>query len=303
MAVNELKDGPYATINGPQSWRVFRAIDRAPGASLENISVSAKLALEVVEELLAPMLTQKVVRKWQDGYYVAKAGRKLLRDSQGLTDTQVSRRLKALGKKNSPYRVRHRVHNEGQADSIMYLTRHGFPAFPVLGLAIIYKYGGNTFRVDPDGLVILEPGVLNALEFERSSVTPAQLRRKVGDETGEDDWVVTARKYVGLARIGRPIPVLIITETDEAAKRVAEFHCPYILSVSLEALKNGPHGRAEIIDGVDRGTPGCCWYWYPGEEAPRSNAPIDLAAKLYLQDYPDGVWRLPVDRPFTVDGA
>ena len=302
--VNGLQDGPYATINGPQAWQVFRSLDRAPGKGLENISESAKLEdSKVVEKLLGPMLTKKVVRKWRDGYYVAKAGRKLLRDSQGLTDTQVSRRLKSLGKKNSAYRSRHRIHNEGQANSIMYLIQHGFPAFPVLGLAITYTYDGNTIRVDPDGLVITEPGVLSALEFERSSVTPAQLRRKVGEKTGEEPWLVTARKYVGLARIGRPIPGLIITETEEAARRVAELCCPYILAATLEAVRKGPHGRAEIIDGVDRGTPGCWWYWYPDEAAPRSNAPIDLAAKLYLQDYPDGVWRLPVDRPLTFDGA
>ena len=301
--VNGLQDGPYATINGPREWQVFRSLDRAPGVSSENIAESVKLEPEVVKELLAPMVTKKVVREWRDGYYVAKAGRKLLRDSQGVTDAQVNNRWESLGRKDSAYRSRHRIHNEGQADSIMHLTRHEFPAFPVLGLAITYTYDGNVIRVDPDGLVITEPGVLSALEFERSSVTPAQLRRKVGERTREEDWLVTARKYVGLARIEHPIPGLVITETDEAARRVAELRCPYILAATLEAVKKGPHGRANIIDGVDWGTPGCWWYWYRGKAAPSSSAPIDLAANLYLLDYPNGVWRLPVDRPLKVDEA
>ena len=37
---------------------------------------------------------------------------------------------------------------------------------------------------------------------------------------------------------------LLGTETEEAARRVAEIRCPWILAASLDAVKAGPHGRA-----------------------------------------------------------
>ena len=179
------------------------------------------------------------------------------------------------------------LHNQGQAQAILELRRHGYGAYPAMGVAIDHRHGGWFLRVVPDGFVVLPPGVLVALEFERSARTPRAVEEK-------------AEKYKRFAQIGQPIPVLFITETAEAAKHLSELRCPYLLATTLDAVREGPHGRATIEDGVVAGDPGCWWYWYANREAPTSNVPIDMCSQLYVQYDINMAWRLPFDEPFLL---
>ena len=299
-----LKTGGYAAVNGQRQWRVFRSVDRSPSVKIEHMAASAKLKPRVAAQLVEPMKAAGVIEVWNGGHFVNEPGRDLLENSQGASKSEVNNRWGPYTRPKGKLRSRNHIHNEGQADGLMHLNDHGHSAFPALGIVIQYRIDGQLIRIDPDGFVVLEPGVLSAIEYERHAKTDTDLLEKIGVLPRKRNGVRGNRpeRYAGLLRVGRPMPTLYIMETDEAARRVAEIRCPYIVAASLKAVKEGPHGRAEIIDGVDVGTPGCWWYWYPGEEAPRANAPIDLASHLYLRDYPDSVWQVPVNRPFRVYG-
>ena len=306
--VEGLKTGAYAAVNGTQSWGVFRSIDRAPAVKIKHIEKSAKVPAAVVVKLVKTMEDAKVITAWRGGHYLNVSGRGLLADSErGPTQTvrgsreMVDQRWDIFTKDGSTYRGRHRIHNEGQADVTMFLRQHGYPAFPALGVVIEYFYNGQRVRVDPDGFVVLEPGVLVAVEYERSSKTPTQVRNKVGGKLKKDQGLDLSQKYVGLREIGFPIPSLIITDTTEAAKRLAELRFPYLLAASLDAVRKGPHGQVSIGNGEDNGTLGCWWYWYSNSEGPTADTAIDLVSTVYAQKYPQGVWRLPVDRTFRSD--
>ena len=302
--VEGLKTGGYAAVNGQRQWRVFRSVDRSPSVKIEHIAASAKLTPSVAAQMVEPMKATGVIKVWRAGHFVDEPGRELLENSQGASKSEVNNRWGPYTRPNGKLRSRNRIHNEGQADGLMHLNGHGYPAFPALGTVIQYRIDGQLIRIDPDGFVVLEPGVLNAIEYEIHATGDTDLQEKIGVLPRRRNGVRGNRpeRSAGLVRVGRPVATLYITGTDEAARRVAEIRCPYILAASLEAVKEGPHGRAEIIDGVDVGTPGCWWYWYPDEEAPRANAPIDLASHLYSRDYPDSVWQVPVNRPFRVYG-
>ena len=156
-----------------------------------------------------------------------------------------------------------------------------------MGVVIDYWHQGRLIRVVPDGFVVLAPGVLAALEFERSATTPGDLEEK-------------ARKYMRLDEIGKRIPVLLITETEEAARILSEFGYPYLLATTLDAVREGPHGRAIMQDDVVEGEPGCWWYKFLDEEAPTSENPIDMWSQIYVQADQNTAWRLPLNEPFRL---
>ena len=139
----------------------------------------------------------------------------------------------------------------------------------------------------PDAFVVLAPGVLVAVEFERSATTPGDIKEK-------------AEKYKRLGEIGKRIPVLFVTETEEAARILAELGYNYLLATTLDAVREGPHGRAIMQDGEIDGEPGCWWYRYSDEEAPTSDNPIDMWSHFYVQSDQNSAWRLPLDEPFRL---
>ena len=301
QAVAGLTSGPYAAVNGVRSWRTFRAIDGSPGVTLQQISESVGVTDTVAAALLAPMTMKKPGDKRKNtdrdqvrgrviftkggGHYLDASGRGLLGYSQMVSLARVHRRWGVYARKGGEYRRGQRLHNQGQADAILYLRQHGYAAFPTMGLVIDYWHRGKRIRVVPDAFVVLPPGVLVAVEFERTA-------------RSEDDMMEKAGSYLQLSRL-HPIPVLFITETLQAARNLALLKLPYVLATTLDAVRDGPHGRAAIQDGAMVGEPGCWWYWYSDADAPTPDAPIDLCATLYAQTDTNVTWRLPLDRPFA----
>ena len=285
--VRTLMSGAYAAVNGVRAWRIFRAVDGSPGVKLEQVAESVGVDTSVAGRLLRAMVEEKVlaVRGRGNGYYLDVSGRGLLADSQRVTRARTNRRWGVYAEKEGQYLRLQTHHNQGQADALRFLRRHGFNAYPTMGVVIEYWWNGRRIRVTPDAFVILPPGVLVAVEFERSA-------------TSDDDVKDKAGKYLGLQQIGYPIPALVITETVEAAEKLSRLRCPYLLATTLEAVREGPHGRAVIQDGVVEGEEGCWWFWYNNRETPTPDAPIDLCSHLYIKSAENAVWRLPLDRPF-----
>ena len=301
QAVKGLTSGPYAAVNGLPSWRLFRSIDGSPGVTLKQIAKSVGVAPGVAAKLLEAMTKRKAGDKRKtdpaqvkgrviivkgDGHYLDASGRGLLAYSQRVTPARVLKRWGIYARRGGEYRRGQRLHNQGQAGAILYLRGYGYAAFPTMGLVIDYWHQGKLIRVTPDAFVVLAPGVLVAIEFERTATSQADMMEKA--------W-----NYSELARIGCPIPVLFITETVDAAVNLARLRYPYVLATTLDAVRDGPHGRAVIQDEAMAREPGCWWYWYSDRDAPTPDAPIDLWSTLYAQRDENVAWRLPLDRPFA----
>ena len=198
------------------------------------------------------------------GHYLDASGRGLLADSQRKSRSGVKRRWGVYAERGGEYTRAQRLHSQGQCEAILALRRHGFPAFPAMGVVIDDRRQGSLVRVVPDAVVILPPGVLTAVEYERSARSPKELLRK-------------AQAYRSLANRGVPLPVLFIMDTDPGrgrrglsaeearnlsvttARRLAELRYPFMLTTTLEAVQEGPHGRAIFEDGtfVAGGDSGC----------------------------------------------
>ena len=283
--VERLKAGSYAAVNGKQSWRTFRAIDGSPGVRLDHVADSVKVGTTVARDLLQPMVDNEVISVRAGGHYLEAPGRGLLAYSQRVTAARTKKRWGVYTTRGGEYRRAQRLHNQGQAQALLYLRRHGYPAFPAMGLVIDYWHQGRRIRVVPDGFVVLPPGVLAAVEFERSAKTPKEVEKK-------------AQKYGSLDLARRPIPVLFIMETLDAVQNLARLRYPYILATTLDSVREGPHGSAVIRDGKVSGEPGCWWYWYGDLDAPSPDVPIDMWSHIYVESGNNRVWRLPLDNPF-----
>lgn len=295
-AVELLGTGSYAAVNGRRAWRTFRAVDGSPGVTAPQIAASVGVSVGVARSLLAPMVSSDVLTVRAGGHYLDESGRKLLADSQRVTSTRVHKRWGVYSKKGGEYSRGQRIHNQGQAGAILLLRQHGFPAFPAMGVVIDYYYRRSLIRVVPDAFVVLPPGVLVAVEYERSATSYQDLKDK-------------ADKYKRLADIGCPLPVLFITEPVEkepespqqmeAAEILCRFRYPFLLSATLEQVKQGPHGTWAGQHGT-RGThSGCWWHWYDDEPAPSRDAPIDLWSHIYAENSENSAWRVPVDNQFS----
>ena len=281
--VRGLSSGPYAAVNSVPAWRAFRSVDGSPGVTESQIAESVGAA---VSGLLAAMEKEKVITIKAGGHYLEVSGRALLAYSQRQNHKRVNGRWGIYTQKGGEYRRRQRIHNQGQSDVIIYLNGNGYPSFPAMGITIEYWHQGERVRINPDAFVVLAPGVLVAIEYERSADTPDDMKKK-------------ADKYLRLQEIGHPIPVLFVTETAEAAMYLAGLRVPYLLATSQDALKAGPHGKAPVTGGEDNGELGCWWYSYGNNPELKGDAPIDLGSTRYAERHPNGVWRVPVDQPFV----
>ena len=306
--VDSLGRGAYAAVNGMRAWKTFRALDGSPGVTKEQVAASVGMDTTVADRLLERMVRTKVisVKRGDPGYYLDVSGRGLLADSQRRSRSGVKRRWGVYQLKDGEYTRAQSAHNRGQADAILALRAHGYDAFPTMGLVIDHRHGGRLFRVTPDAFVIIPPGVLVAIEFERTAKTPKQLLQK-------------AAKYQRLMEVGFPIPVLFIMDTDPgrgkrklteeereakseaAARTLAELRHPYLLATTLQAVQRGPHGESIWQDGVFRSgaDSGCWWYWYEDGDAPDSNAPIDGCSQLYYHRN-HSAWLVPLDNPYRL---
>ena len=303
--VDSLGCGAYAAANGKRAWKTFRAVDGSPAVTKAQIAASVGVDTTVTGRLLERMERTKIlsVKRGDPGYYLDVSGRGLLADSQRQNRGGVKRRWGVYQIKDGEYTKAQSAHNRGQASAILALRDHGFSAFPTMGLVIDHRHKGRLFRVTPDAFVILPPGVLVPIELERTAKTLKQLLEK-------------AAKYQRLVELGFPIPVLFIMDTDPgkgkkklteeereaksvaAARTLAELGHPYLLATTLQTAQRGPHGKDIYQDGVPAGEDsGCWWYWYADEDAPNSDAPIDVCSQLYFhRDY--STWRVPLDNPY-----
>ena len=130
--------------------------------TLEQISADIGVDKKAVQALLEPMVGAHVITVQANGHYLDVSGRGLLADSQRRSRSGVKRRWGVYQEPGGEYTRAQRLHNQGQLAAILALRRHGFPAFPTMGIVIEASYWASnrrrTIRVAPDGCVLLPPG-------------------------------------------------------------------------------------------------------------------------------------------------
>ena len=283
--VELLQRGPYAAVNGRRSWRVFYTVAIRPGSTLKQISALNGLEASEARLLLKVMVEERAILIWRGGYYLHERGRRLFADSQRVTSARVLKQQGEYARPDGRFRRKQRLHNWGTTEMVLALHLQGFPVFSALGMNVDYYVNNRRYRVSPDAWVLLSPGVLVAIEYERSARSPKAVAKK-------------ALRYKLLTAIGLPIPVLFITETEEADRLFADLRLPHVLSTTLDRLKEGPQGRV-VLDGKGRvgGDPGCWTYWYSNHDGPVHDAPIDLWSTLRPREY--RAWWVGTRRPYS----
>ena len=300
LAMEDLAVGKTAVVTGKEQWRTFKTFADFPGIRPDQVPQVIGTSERKAGDLVRPMVKSKLVSKLDGGYYLDSAGRSTLASSERVSVLRVTRQLGVYTRKEqaprlrrrqprprasgarSPgtYRRRQRSHNEALVRMHIALVTQGELAFPGKGRYIDYR----GVRVIPDHYIILPTGVLAALEYEQSAVK-------------DDDILKKALPYLKLAQAGRPMPVLFVTETEEAALKFIKLRQPHLLATTIARLEAGPQGKAvlELREGerIITGDPGCWGYWYNNCEEPTFDAPIDLWPAI--ESYPD--WEVPADNP------
>lgn len=142
QAVQGLKKGAYAAVNGVRAWRTFWAVDASPGVRRDQIAESVGVKPTVVRELLDAMVRAHVITIKAGGHYLDVSGRGLLASSQRVTNTRAKRRWGIYTRRGGEYRRAQRLHNQGQCEVIQLLRGHGYAAFPTMGLVIDHWHQG-----------------------------------------------------------------------------------------------------------------------------------------------------------------
>ena len=275
-----LQEGVKKAVNGRRAWRVFLTVATRPGSTALQIAGISKTLRGEARGFLNALVKTRAVCLWRQGYYLVTSGRSLYAGAERATASRVLKQLGQYAVADGAFRKGQRFHNWGSTEVCLALQEQGYSVFSALGMSIDYYVGRRLYRVTPDAYVLLPPGILVAIEYERSAKTPRALARKLG-------------RYENLAGIKKPVPVLFITETDEAADLIAGQEVAGVLCTTLERLKAGPQGRAVVNEaGQIGGDPGCWFYCYKDHPAPKHHAPIDLWTQSESEEY--SVWRVPL---------
>ena len=189
--------------------------------------IEASQVATTSEAVLGAMERSKVLTARGGGQYLDASGRGLLAASQRVSTKRAYKRHGIYTKKGGEYRNSQRLHNQTLAETVNELRRQGVEAWTSPGFVIDCWDRGQVVRVVPDGFVLLPPGVLVALEYEQSAKAPSD----VGDK---------ANKYRRLTAIGRTLPVLFVTETQDAAEQFCQLGQSYLLATTLERLARPP---------------------------------------------------------------
>ena len=295
-AVDRLKTGPYVAVNGKGRWREFRRMSESPGLTLQQyaafyrleskpIDAGRKPRTSPVSAILNPMTNNGVATSLGDGYYLNPAGWQLLAGSEHFPVNRISSRLKVYTSPGGRYRRQQSRHGKFTGDTRLALLHHELVSFSALGVVIeAYDRYGKTVKVSPDGFLLLPPGILVAIECERSA-------KSLPDVT------VKASHYRDMTLAGVPIIVLFVTESEEAAMNFARVGLTNLLATTLEKIQKEPQGRAELTDRIRVIEPGPWCFQYAKEDNPSFTAPINLLSEYYAKDHRYDTWRLPMNRP------
>ena len=236
-----LRDNPdVAAIDGRLAHRLFLAVCQFP-------AMRASWLAEVVNG--SPKSVRRHLRRFVDTGLVAVFDERHYLSEQGMRRAaNMSRVLPGIIKsRHGPYldrwyREHERRHNDGVNRLVVRFAREGVEAFA--GWRAEVNVPGLT-QVRPDLLVLVQDGPIGGgphyIEYERHAVAPYEVVHKLGP-------------YRRIARLGRPLPLLMVCRNEQAEANFREVRegLPMLTAIQGPALAGPLTGIATVwrLDGT-----------------------------------------------------
>jgi hypothetical protein len=193
----------------PLSYVTFMAVAQFPAMRSEQLSRLLTVSPRRVDATLAALAEVGLIDRFDGRCYLTERG---LRRAANLSRLLASALIRRHGAYLLPaFRHRQRRHDDGVNRLVLQFAAEGAAAF--IGWRGEINVPGIT-QVRPDLVVQVSHGPLGSgaycLEYERSATTPSEVIDKI-------------RPYRKCAAVGRPAPLLMVCETEQAADRFAEY--------------------------------------------------------------------------------
>ena len=195
-------------IKGPTEFQLFFTIAEYPAMKSSWLREITGCSSHAVSRTLANFVETGLAAVFDNRYFLAERGMKRAANLSRLRHDTISKRHAAYLEPG--YRRHERNHNDGVNRLVLKFAREGVKA--VAGWRGEFNLPDIT-QIKPDLLLLVADGPFGAgphcIEYERAAVTPTDVARKLG----------TYRKS---AAAGRPVPVLVVCDTEHAAHNFIE---------------------------------------------------------------------------------
>ena len=223
-----------SSINGPTAHRMFLTIAQFPAMRTSWLRELVGGSAQMFNLTLDRFIKYKLVAVHDDRLFLAEHGmRRAANLSRILTSAIRSRHAAYL---EPGYRSHELHHNDGVNRLVLQFAREDVAVFAGWRAEINLP---EVTQVKPDLVVLVTDGPFGAgaycIEYERSARTPAEVHRKLGPYR-KSTWH------------GRPLPLLVVTETERAAHNFENtiFGLPLLATDSTTAAKGPLTGDATV---------------------------------------------------------
>ncbi len=196
-------------IAEPLPYAAFMAVAQFPAIQRSQLSRLLSASPRRIDAVLATLDDVGLIDCFDDHCYLTEGG---LRRAANLSRLLARALIRRHGAYLIPtFRHRQRRHDDGVNRLVLQFASEGAAAFA--GWRGEINVPGVT-QIRPDLVVLVTDGPLGSgaycLEYERSASTPSEIIDKI-------------RPYRKCAAVGRPVPLLMVCETEQAAGRFAEY--------------------------------------------------------------------------------
>lgn len=196
-------------ITEPLSYATFMAVAQFPAMQSQQLSRLLGASPRKINAALVTLVEVGLIDLFDGHCYLTERG---LRRAANVSRLLASALIRRHGAYLLPSFRRHQIrHDEGVNRMVLQFAAEGAAAF--VGWRGEINVPGVT-QIRPDLVVLVSDGPLGAgahcLEYERSATTPSEVIDKI-------------RPYRKCAAMGRPAPLLMVCETEQAANRFAEY--------------------------------------------------------------------------------
>ncbi|WP_419863844.1 hypothetical protein [Candidatus Poriferisodalis sp.] len=196
-------------IAEPLSYAVFMAVAQFPAMRGSQLSSLLSTSPRRIDAVLTALDEVGLIDRFDGHCYLTERG---LRRAANLSRLLARALIRRHGAYLIPtFRHRQRHHDDGVNRLVLQFASEGAAAFA--GWRGEINVPAIT-QIRPDLVVLVTDGPLGSgaycLEYERSATTPSEIIDKI-------------RPYRKCAAVGRPVPLLMVCETEQAAERFAEY--------------------------------------------------------------------------------
>ena len=197
-------NGGLGAINGPTAYRTLLTIAQFPAMRAAWLRELVRGSSQAFNDALDRFVEYELVARFDDRLYLAELGMRRAANLSRILTSVVRNRHGAYLEPD--FRAHELRHNDGVNRLVVQFAREGAEAFGGWRAEINLP---DITQVKPDLVILVDDGPFGAgaycVEYERSATTPAEVHRKLGP-------------YRKSAWHRRPLPLLVVSETERAAR-------------------------------------------------------------------------------------